>query len=134
MLGEGGSGGAIGIGVGDVVLIMENAFYSVISPEGCASILLRDSTKARRVGVAAEADPRVPARFNVVDRIVPEPPGGAHKDPAAAAAALKAALLAALDDLDRKSVDTLLAERHAQFLSLGVFAEKEPQRKSFRRG
>jgi acetyl-CoA carboxylase carboxyl transferase subunit alpha len=133
VLGEGGSGGAIGIGVGDVVLIMENAFYSVISPEGCASILLRDATQARRSASLLKLTPEHLLQFNVVDRIVREPPGGAHTDPPAAAAALKAAILVALAELDRKSVETLLADRHARFLGLGVFSEPEPQTKSFRK-
>jgi acetyl-CoA carboxylase carboxyl transferase subunit alpha len=133
VLGEGGSGGAIGIGVGDVVLIMENAFYSVISPEGCASILLRDATQARRSASLLKLTPEHLLQFHVVDRIVREPPGGAHTDPPAAAAALKAAILAALAELDRKSVETLLADRHARFLGLGVFSEPEAQTKSFRK-
>lgn len=130
ILGEGGSGGAIGIGVGDVVLIMENAFYSVISPEGCASILLRDPSKARHSASLLKLTPEYLLEYGVVDSIVPEPAGGAHRDPAGAAATLKAALSSALEDLSKKNVDTLLAERQAKFLSLGVFAEKEPQRKS----
>jgi acetyl-CoA carboxylase carboxyl transferase subunit alpha len=130
ILGEGGSGGAIGIGVGDLVLIMENAFYSVISPEGCASILLRDPSKARHSASLLKLTPEHLLEFGVVDKVVREPAGGAHKDHAGAAAALKAALFAALEDLTKKNVDALLAERHAKFLGLGVFAEQEPQRKS----
>ncbi|MCX7040345.1 MAG: acetyl-CoA carboxylase carboxyltransferase subunit alpha [Spirochaetes bacterium] len=130
VLGEGGSGGAIGIGVGDVVLIMENAFYSVISPEGCASILLRDPSKARHSASLLKLTPEYLLEFKVVDRIVREPPGGAHRDPAGAASALKTAIMTALEDLDKKNGDTLLAERHAKYLSLGVFAEQEPQRRS----
>ena len=130
VLGEGGSGGAIGIGVGDAILIMENAFYSVISPEGCASILLRDPSKARYSASLLKLTPECLLEFHVVDRIVREPAGGAHVDPAAAAASLKAAILAALEELDKKNPETLLAERHAKFLSLGVFSEQEPQRKS----
>lgn len=130
VLGEGGSGGAIGIGVGDVVLIMENAFYSVISPEGCASILLRDPSKARYSASLLKLTPEHLLAFKVVDRIVREPVGGAHRDPAGTAAALKTELLAALEDLTKMNVDTLLAERHAKFLGLGVFQEQEPERKS----
>ncbi len=131
ILGEGGSGGAIGIGVGDTVLIMENAFYSVISPEGCASILLRDATQARQSAQLLKLTPENLLEFKVVDRIVREPPGGAHTDRKAAAAALKAAILGALADLDRKSPEQLLADRHARFLGLGVISEPEPQTKSF---
>jgi acetyl-CoA carboxylase carboxyl transferase subunit alpha len=130
VLGEGGSGGAIGIGVGDVVLIMENAFYSVISPEGCASILLRDASKARQSASLLKLTSEHLLEFRVVDKIIREPAGGAHTDPVAAAASLKAGILAALEDLDKKNLETLLAERHAKFLSLGMFSEQEPQRKS----
>jgi acetyl-CoA carboxylase carboxyl transferase subunit alpha len=110
---------------------MENAFYSVISPEGCASILLRDASKARQSATLLKLTPEHLLSFKVVDRIVREPEGGAHTNPAAAAASLKAALASALEELDRKSRDALLADRHAKFLSLGVFAEQEPQRRSF---
>ena len=130
VLGEGGSGGAIGIGIGDVVLIMENGFYSVISPEGCASILLRDPSKARHSASLLKLTPEYLLEFKVVDRIIPEPAGGAHKDPAGAAVSLKAAIITALEDLSKKNVEALLAERHAKFLSLGTFQEQEPQRKS----
>jgi acetyl-CoA carboxylase carboxyl transferase subunit alpha len=130
LLGEGGSGGAIGIGLGDVVLVMENAYYSVITPEGCASILLRDATKARYAASLLRLIPDDLIGFRIVDRIVSEPNGGAHKDPAAAAASLKAALSESLADLAKKPVETLLSERQAKFLSMGVFQEGEPQRRS----
>ena len=129
ILGEGGSGGAIGIGVADIVLMMENAYYSVITPEGCASILLRDSGKARQAAALLKLTPRDLLRFRVVDRIVSEPPVGAHRDKAGAAAALKADILASLAVLSRRSVESLLAQRHQKFLSLGVFHEEEARRK-----
>ena len=129
ILGEGGSGGAIGIGVADIVLMMENAYYSVITPEGCASILLRDSGKARQAAALLKLTPRDLLRFRVVDRIVSEPEVGAHKDKAGAAAALKADILASLAVLSRRSVESLLAQRHQKFLSLGVFHEEEARRK-----
>jgi acetyl-CoA carboxylase carboxyl transferase subunit alpha len=129
ILGEGGSGGAIGIGVADIVLMMENAYYSVITPEGCASILLRDSGKARQAAALLKLTPRDLLRFRVVDRIVSEPAVGAHKDQAGAAAALKADILASLAVLSRRSVESLLAQRHQKFLSLGVFHEEEARRK-----
>jgi acetyl-CoA carboxylase carboxyl transferase subunit alpha len=129
ILGEGGSGGAIGIGVADIVLMMENAYYSVITPEGCASILLRDSGKARQAAALLKLTPRDLLRFRVVDRIVSEPQVGAHKDRAGAAAALKADILASLAVLSRRSVESLLAQRHQKFLSLGVFHEEEARRK-----
>ena len=129
ILGEGGSGGAIGIGVADIVLMMENAYYSVITPEGCASILLRDSSKAREAAALLKLTPRDLLRFRVVDRIVSEPEQGAHKDPDGAAAALKADILTSLHVLSRRSVESLLSQRNQKFLSLGVFVEEEARRK-----
>jgi acetyl-CoA carboxylase carboxyl transferase subunit alpha len=129
ILGEGGSGGAIGIGVADIVLMMENAYYSVITPEGCASILLRDSSKARDAAALLKLTPQDLLRFRVVDRIVAEPKQGAHKDPDGAAAALKADILTSLNVLSRRSVESLLSQRNQKFLSLGVFVEEEARRK-----
>jgi acetyl-CoA carboxylase carboxyl transferase subunit alpha len=129
ILGEGGSGGAIGIGVADIVLMMQNAYYSVITPEGCASILLRDSSRAREAAALLKLTPQDLLRFRVVDRIVAEPELGAHKDPAGAAAALKADILTSLAVLSRRSVESLLSQRNQKFLSLGVFQEEEARRK-----
>lgn len=130
ILGEGGSGGAIGIGLADIVLMMANAYYSVITPEGCASILLRDSSKAREAAALLKLTPQDLLRFRVVDRIVAEPSDGAHRNPAGAAAALKADILTSLSVLSRRSVESLLAQRHQKFLSLGVFREEEARRRS----
>jgi acetyl-CoA carboxylase carboxyl transferase subunit alpha len=130
ILGEGGSGGAIAIGVADTILIMENAYYSVITPEGCASILLRDASKAAESAALLKLTPKDLLGFRVVDRIVEEPNGGAHKDPARAAASLKAAIVESLEALSRKSLDTLLEERRARFLGLGAFSEQEAERRS----
>ena len=130
VLGEGGSGGAIAIGVADAILMMENAYYSVITPEGCASILLRDASKARESAALLKLTPKDLLGFRVIDRIVEEPSGGAHRDPALAAAALKAAILESLQALDRKPLDALLAERSARFLGLGAFSEQETERRS----
>ncbi|HVO38765.1 MAG TPA: acetyl-CoA carboxylase carboxyltransferase subunit alpha [Spirochaetia bacterium] len=131
ILGEGGSGGAIGIGLADIVLMMENAYYSVITPEGCASILLRDSSKAPLSAQLLRLTPRDLLTFRVIDRIVKEPPGGAHKNIPAAAATLKADILTSLEVVSRRSVESMLAQRHEKFLSLGVFQEQEPRRKGF---
>ena len=125
VLGEGGSGGAIAIGVADTVLIMENAYYSVITPEGCASILLRDASKAPESAALLKLTPNDLLGFRVVDRIVEEPNGGAHKDPSRAAASLKAAIVESLEALARKPLDVLLEERRARFLGLGAFSEQE---------
>jgi acetyl-CoA carboxylase carboxyl transferase subunit alpha len=130
ILGEGGSGGALGIGVGDLILMMENAYYSVITPEGCASILLHDPAKARYSASLLKLTPKDLLAFRVIDRIVSEPPEGAHKDPSGAAMSLKADILRSLEVLNRRSVESLLSQRHSKFLGLGVFQEQEPRRKT----
>src|SRR5665213_2486427 len=89
VIGEGGSGGALGIGVGDRILMLENGFYSVISPEGCAAILWRDPKKAQQAAEALKGTARDLVKLKIVDEIVPEPMGGAHRDPAKVAASLK---------------------------------------------
>ena len=129
VLGEGGSGGAIGIGVADIVLMMQNAYYSVITPEGCASILLRDSSRAREAAALLKLTPQDLLRFRVVDRVVQEPEVGAHRDPDGAAAALKADILTSLAVLGRRSTESLLSLRNEKFLSLGVFQEEEARRR-----
>jgi acetyl-CoA carboxylase carboxyl transferase subunit alpha len=131
ILGEGGSGGAIGIGLGDLILMMENAYYTVITPEGCASILLRDASKAPASAALLKLTPEDLIGFKVVDQVVKEPDGGAQKNPAGAAASLKAAILEGLTELTKKTVENLLAERQEKFLSLGTFKEGEPQKRSF---
>jgi acetyl-CoA carboxylase carboxyl transferase subunit alpha len=130
VLGEGGSGGAIAIGVADTILMMENAYYSVITPEGCASILLRDASRAPESAALLKLTPKDLLGFKVIDRIIEEPNGGAHKDPARAAASLKTAIVESLEALSRKSLDTLLEERRARFLGLGAFSEQEAERRS----
>ncbi|QIK77944.1 acetyl-CoA carboxylase carboxyltransferase subunit alpha [Sphingomonas piscis] len=119
VVGEGGSGGAIAIAAANRVLMFEHAVYSVISPEGCASILWRTADKA---GEAAEAM-RITATdlqgLGVIDRVVPEPLGGAHRDPGGAIGSLKTALLDELDGCAKLSPDELLAQRRAKFLAIG---------------
>ena len=119
VVGEGGSGGAIAIAAGNRVLMYEHAIYSVISPEGCASILWRTADKA---GEAAEAM-RITASdlqsLGVVDRVVPEPLGGAHRDPAGAIETLKSALVEELSGCEKLGPDQLLAQRRAKFLAIG---------------
>jgi acetyl-CoA carboxylase carboxyl transferase subunit alpha len=119
VVGEGGSGGAIAIAAGNRVLMYEHAIYSVISPEGCASILWRTADKA---GDAAEAM-RITASdlqsLGVVDRVVPEPLGGAHRDPATAIETLKSALVEELGGCEKLSPDQLVAQRRAKFLAIG---------------
>jgi acetyl-CoA carboxylase carboxyl transferase alpha subunit len=122
VIGEGGSGGAIAIALADTVLMQENAIYSVISPEGCAMILWRDAGEAKRAAAAFKPDAAHCLELGVIDGIVPEPPGGAHTDPDAAARLLGEALRDALDDLVDLPGDELRRRRRAKFRSLGVFA------------
>ena len=119
--GEGGSGGALAIAVGDRVLMLENAVYSVISPEGCAGILWRDGAKAPEAAEALKITAPDLKRLGAVDEIVAEPAGGAHKDHKAAAAAVKKAVLAALKELAGVPVDELVEARYAKFRAMGNF-------------
>lgn len=123
IIGEGNSGGAIGIGVGDRVLIMENAYYSVISPEGCAAILWRDRAKAPEAARAMRLTAPHLLALGIVDAIVPEPPGGAHKAPEKAAAMLEQALLQALDEVSALDSQTLWEQRLDRYQRYGVFEE-----------
>ncbi|MBS3958565.1 MAG: acetyl-CoA carboxylase carboxyltransferase subunit alpha [Xanthomonadaceae bacterium] len=122
VIGEGGSGGALAIGVGDATLMLEYGTYSVISPEGCASILWKSADKAKE---AAEAMGLTAARLlehGLIDRIVPEPLGGAHRDPAAMARTLKATLLGELEALAALPVDALVERRYQRLRRHGAFA------------
>ena len=123
VIGEGGSGGALGIGVANRVMIMENAYYSVISPEGCAAILWKDRTASPKAAEALRITAKDLLDFGLVDEIVPEPLCGAHHDPVEAAQLLKKALLAALEALKTKSEDELIAERYQKFRAYGRFFE-----------
>ena len=120
--GEGGSGGALAIAVGDRILMPENAVYSVIPPEGCAGILWRDGAKAPEAAAALKITAHDLKALGAVDAIVPEPPGGAQKDHAAAAAAVKKAILAALKELDGVDPESLPAARYAKFRRMGGFS------------
>jgi acetyl-CoA carboxylase carboxyl transferase subunit alpha len=122
VIGEGGSGGAIAIAVGDRVLMQENAIYSVISPEGCAAILWRDASEAKKAAAAFKPDARHCLDLGVIDAIVPEPEGGAHRDHDEAARLLGESLREALDDLEGIAADELPRRRRARFRSIGVFA------------
>ncbi len=123
VIGEGGSGGALGIAVADEVMILENGYYSVISPEGCAAILWKDRAAAPQAAEALKFSPEYLKKFGVVDRIIPEPMGGAHQDFDAAAATLKEAITGSLGKLVKKSVTKLLDERYARFRKLGEFED-----------
>ena len=122
VIGEGGSGGAIAIAVADRVLMSENAIYSVISPEGCASILWRDASQAQKAAAAFKPDAAHCLELGVIDAIVPEPPGGAQTDPDEAARLLGGSLREALGELEGVPQDELRRRRRAKFRALGVFA------------
>ncbi len=119
IVGEGGSGGAVALASANRVLMLEHAVYSVISPEGCASILWRTSDKAADAAQAMKVTAQDLKRLNVIDRIVKEPIGGAHRDPAAAARMLGTALAEELDALAGKSAQQLIAAREQRFLAIG---------------
>lgn len=119
IVGEGGSGGAIAIAAANRVLMLEHAVYSVISPEGCASILWRTADKAAEAAEAMKITAADLQALGVVDRIVPEPLGGAHRDPEAAVGALKGAVLEELDGCSSLGPKELLAQRRAKFLAVG---------------
>jgi acetyl-CoA carboxylase carboxyl transferase subunit alpha len=119
VIGEGGSGGALGIGVADRVLMMENAYYSVISPEGCAAILWKHREHAPEAAQALKLSAPDLLKLKVIDSVIPEPLGGAHNDHAEAATALKQAVLAAIDELSGLSVEQLLNGRYDKFRKLG---------------
>ncbi|GHB98749.1 acetyl-CoA carboxylase carboxyltransferase subunit alpha [Cerasicoccus arenae] len=123
IIGEGGSGGALGIAVADRILILDNAYYSVISPEGCAAILWKDRVHAPRAADALKITSDKLVELGVVDEIVPEPLGGAHIDAALAAENLKTALEVNLAALKKKSTKALLDGRYAKFRAMGQFAE-----------
>jgi len=121
--GEGGSGGALGIAVGDTVLMLGYAIYSVISPEGCASILWRDPAKAPEAAAAMGITAQTLKRLAVIDEIVPEPVGGAHRNHQEMATTLKGVLVKAFDRLRRVPLDELLEQRYQKFRRMGVFEE-----------
>jgi acetyl-CoA carboxylase carboxyl transferase subunit alpha len=119
VVGEGGSGGAIAIAAANRVMMFEHAVYSVISPEGCASILWRTADRAADAAEAMKITAADLAALNVIDRIIPEPLGGAHRDPAAAITALKEAVVEELEALSAKSGEELLSQRRKKFLAIG---------------
>jgi acetyl-CoA carboxylase carboxyl transferase subunit alpha len=121
IIGEGGSGGALALGVADRVLMLENAVYSVASPEAAASILWKDGARGAEAAEAMRITADDLLRFHIIDGVIPEPPGGAHTDHAAAAQAVRTALLEQLADLEPLSVDELLQQRTARYRAIGVF-------------
>ena len=129
IVGEGGSGGALGIGVGDKVLMLENAIYSVISPEGCASILWRDAAKAPEAAKALKLTARDLLELKVIDEIIDEPLGGAHRDIGFVGRQLAEKIKRYLSELKNLPVEDLLRKRYQRFRQLGEFVEEEPSRK-----
>jgi len=124
VIGEGGSGGALGIGIGDYVAILEFAYYSVISPEGCAGILWKHPKHADKAAQALRFTSRDLKELGIVDEVIPEPLGGAHRDHRRMAANLKGSLMSALDKLSGIPADKLLDHRYDKFRKIGVFEEQ----------
>jgi acetyl-CoA carboxylase carboxyl transferase subunit alpha len=123
VIGEGGSGGALAIAVGDRVLMLENSVYSVISPEGCASILWKDASRAPEAAAAMKMTAEDLLGFGIIDQILPEPLGGAHRDPGAMTETLRLAIGEAFAELSAIPVERLLEERLQKYLRMGVYAE-----------
>jgi len=123
VIGEGGSGGALGIGIGDRVNLLEHSYYSVISPEGCAGILWKTATEETksRAAEALKLTAKHLLKLNVIDEVIPEPLGGAHRDPREMANALKQHILKQLRELRAKPAQQLLDERYDKFRQMGVF-------------
>jgi len=130
VVGEGGSGGALGIGVCDRVLILENAYYSVISPEGCAAILWKDRANAAQAAAALKLTAKDLLELDVVDEVLPEPLGGAHRDYDEMAATLKKSLLKNLDKLWDVKISDLLDARYKKYRKMGVFTRVEPRKRA----
>ncbi len=124
VIGEGGSGGAIGIGLGDRVAILEHAYYSVISPEGCAGILWKSAEFKAEAAKALRMRSQDLKEFGVIDTVIEEPPGGAHRDPRQMATRLKTFLARTLRELGQQNPEELVAARYAKFRRMGVFLEE----------
>jgi acetyl-CoA carboxylase carboxyl transferase subunit alpha len=123
ILGEGASGGALGMGIGDRLLMLENTWFSVISPEGCASILWRDAGKAETAADAMKVAPTDLVKMGICDRVLPEPAGGAHQDVDAVAATVKAALIETLGELQKLPPEELVALRIKRYEQMGQWQE-----------
>ena len=121
VIGEGGSGGALALGVADRVYMMEHAVYSVISPEGCAAILFKDGSLAEKAAKNLKISAQNLKKLGVIDDIIPEPFGGAHKDPKCAEINLKKVVLLSISELEKIKIDTLLENRYNKFRRIGFF-------------
>jgi acetyl-CoA carboxylase carboxyl transferase subunit alpha len=133
VIGEGGSGGALAIGMGDRLLMCENAWYSVISPEGCAAILFRDAARASDAALALKLTAPELKGLGIIDEIVSEPQGGAHRDKAAFMEAMRGALVKNVSALQAMTFDQLLESRYQKFRSIGTWREAEAERVTPRR-
>ena len=125
IIGEGGSGGALALGIGNRVLMLENAWYSVISPESCAAILWRDSKEAARAAEALKLTAQDLLELGIVDEIIPEPAGGAHKDMDVTVQNFKEVVSRQLEGLNALSPEQILESRRERFLGLGTFELRE---------
>ncbi|MBT8079314.1 MAG: acetyl-CoA carboxylase carboxyltransferase subunit alpha [Gammaproteobacteria bacterium] len=123
VIGEGGSGGALAIGVSDRLLMLQYAIYSVISPEGCASILWKSAEKAEEAAEAMRITAANLSEFGLTDEVLPEPLGAAHRDPSAMAEIIRNAILKHLDDVEALGIDEMLAQRQARLASFGQYKE-----------
>ena len=121
VIGEGGSGGALAIGVGDHVMMLEYSTYSVISPEGCASILWKSAEKASDAAEAMGITSKRLKELKLIDEVIPEPLGGAHRNVDVTAQAIKRSLLGALERLGRQGADELVRSRYQRLMSYGVY-------------
>ena len=128
VIGEGGSGGALGIGVGDKILVLENAYYSVISPEGCAAILWKERKRAPEASETLKLTAEALLEFGIIDEVVKEPLGGAHRDAEATALNIKRAILKYLPELRGMSTTKLLDARYDKFRKIGVFTEESTKK------
>jgi acetyl-CoA carboxylase carboxyl transferase subunit alpha len=123
VIGEGGSGGALALGVADRIVMFENSTYSVISPEGCAAILWKDATQRERAAEALKVTAEDLLRLGLVDEIVPEPIGGAHFNPEGAGEALRASLIRHLAELRKVRPEKLVKRRYDKYAAMGAYAD-----------
>ena len=123
IIGEGASGGALGIGLGDRIIMLEYSWYSVISPEGCAAILWRDAAKAPDAAEALKVTSQDVLELGVIDQIIPEPSGGAHSDPEKTAERMKIEILKSINELEKLSTEQLIEQRIKKYRIMGVFDE-----------
>jgi acetyl-CoA carboxylase carboxyl transferase subunit alpha len=123
VIGEGGSGGALALGVADRILMFENSVYSVISPEGCAAILWKDAAQRERAAEALKLTADDLIRLGIIDEVIPEPLGGAHSDPDRAGEMLRSALLKHVTELRKVKGDRLIKRRHDKFAAMGAYSD-----------